>query len=63
MANPERKGVPTTFNLDYDAKELLRLLVPSTRAYGKFLSELIRKEVDWRTHRLRLAEELASVKE
>ena len=57
MASPQRKGIPTTFNLDCDAKELLKLLVPSTRAYGRFLSSLIRKEADVRIDRQRLLKE------
>ncbi len=58
MASPDRKAKPTVLALQEDALTLLKILVPSRKAYGLFLSELIRREVDVRSNRLRLAQEL-----
>jgi hypothetical protein len=63
MTSPTRKGHPCTYNMDRDALVLLRELVPSQRAYGKFLSELIRREACLREERARIRAALAAVLE
>jgi hypothetical protein len=39
-----RKGRPCYFQLDFDAWELLQALSPTDKSYGRFLSELIRRD-------------------
>ena len=51
---PERCGVAKVLTLDLDALTLLRELCPSTKAYGRFLSELLRTEARIREERQRL---------
>jgi hypothetical protein len=60
MASPVRKGIPTTLTLAPDAKELLRVLSPSTKAHGHLVSELIRAEVVRREARREVRQELAA---
>jgi hypothetical protein len=47
----ERKGKVVTFSLDKDAWELLKAQAPTMKAYGRYISELIRREAirrqDW----------------
>ena len=58
MASPQRKAIPSTLSLAPDAKALLKILVPNSRAYGLFISELIRREVDVRLVRQGLLKQL-----
>jgi hypothetical protein len=51
MASPIRRGIPVTFDLDPDARELLRHLSPSSTNYGHLLASLIRAEFDRRVLR------------
>jgi hypothetical protein len=59
----QRKGRPCYFQLDPDAWELLQTISPTTKSYGRHLSELIRRDharrEDWR--RLRELQEAALV--
>ena len=40
----ERKGRVCTFQLDFDAWELLQAISPTTKSYGRYLSELVRRD-------------------
>jgi hypothetical protein len=51
---PTRCGIARALTLDVDALQLLRELCPSTKAHGRFLSELIRTEQRIREERRRL---------
>ena len=46
-----RKGRMTSLQLDFDAWDMLREIAPTDKAYGRFISELIRREYvrkqDW----------------
>jgi hypothetical protein len=44
--------------MDRDALDLLRLLAPHNKAYGIFLSELVRAKVVRREERRKIAQEL-----
>ena len=57
---PVRRGKPVTLSLDPDANALLRAMVPNTRAFGLFCSELIRKEAQLRADRPRMLATLAA---
>jgi hypothetical protein len=57
---PQRRGVPRSFSLDYDAVVLLKALCPNSRGQGMFMSELIRKEAHARTARPQMLAELAA---
>ena len=39
-----RKGKPIAYQFDFDALEMLYQLVPTSKAHGRFLSELVRRE-------------------
>jgi len=54
----ERKGVPKNMSLDVDAVRILEELSPSTKGYGKLVSELLRREDERRRERERLRKEL-----
>jgi hypothetical protein len=54
----ERRGIPTNICLDPDAKVLLRELAPGAKAYGRFVSELLRREDERRRDREQLRQEL-----
>jgi hypothetical protein len=53
-----RRGVPKNFSLDPDAVLILKELSPSTRGYGRLVSELLRREDERRRERQRIREEL-----
>ena len=53
-STPTRCGIARALTLDADALELLRELCPSTKAHGRFISELIRTEQRVREERARL---------
>jgi hypothetical protein len=55
-----RKGRAMTLTLDLDADQLLRAMVPSRKALGLMLSELIRKEAECRAQRPYLLVALAA---
>jgi hypothetical protein len=55
---PIRRGKPVCFTLDHDAEALLRALVPNSRAIGRLMGELIRREARERVQRPRLLETL-----
>jgi hypothetical protein len=40
----QRKGHVATLQLDFDAWELLQQIAPTNKAYGRYLSELIRQD-------------------
>lgn len=40
----ERNGRPCCFQLDFDAFELLQELAPGPKTFGRFISELIRRD-------------------
>jgi hypothetical protein len=61
MASPIRRGTSKSLTLDDDAIELLRILAPSTRRYGSYISELLRREWERRAVRREMVAELASV--
>jgi hypothetical protein len=47
MGLPEgyvRKGRPCYFQLDHDAWDLLQQIAPTNKAYGRYVSELIRRD-------------------
>jgi hypothetical protein len=39
-----RKGRPCYFQLDHDAWQLLQEIAPTQKAYGRYVSELIRRD-------------------
>ena len=39
-----RKGRMTSLQLDFDAYELLREIAPTDKSYGRYISELIRRD-------------------
>jgi hypothetical protein len=39
-----RKGRPCYFQIDHDAWALLQHLAPTNKSYGRYLSELIRRD-------------------
>jgi hypothetical protein len=39
-----RKGKPIAYQFDFDALEMLYEMVPTNKAHGRFLSELVRRE-------------------
>jgi hypothetical protein len=39
-----RKGRPCYFQLDHDAWELLQQIAPTAKSYGRYVSELIRRD-------------------
>ena len=39
-----RKGKVCSLQLDFDAMEMLRELSPTRKAYGRYLSELVRRD-------------------
>lgn len=59
--SPERCRVAMYLALDPDAVGLLRVLVPSQKGVGVFLSELVRQEARERERRPELLEALAAV--
>lgn len=40
----ERRGKPLTFQFDFDAVEMLYEISPTSKAVGRYLSELIRRD-------------------
>jgi hypothetical protein len=48
----ERKGRVCSFQLDFDAWELLQAISPTSKSYGRYISELIRRDAvrreEWR---------------
>lgn len=58
-----RRGVSKNVSLDADAVLILKELSPSTKGYGRLLSELLRREDERRRERQRLREELHSAVE
>ena len=40
----ERKGRPCYFQLDFDAWHILQQIAPTSKAYGRYVSELIRRD-------------------
>lgn len=53
-----RRGVPKNISLDQDAVLILKELSPSTKGYGRLVSELLRREDERRRERQRLREVL-----
>ena len=51
MAQVTRCGRAINLTIDHDAEELLRTLCPSRKAFGRFLSELVRREAALRAER------------
>jgi hypothetical protein len=49
-----RRGVPKNLSLDHDAVLILKELSPSTKGYGRLVSELLRAEMTRREERQRL---------
>jgi hypothetical protein len=43
-----RKGRPCYFQLDHDAWELLQAIAPTQKSYGRYLSELVRRDAAMR---------------
>jgi hypothetical protein len=41
---PIRRGVPRQLTFDPDAWELLQQLAPTAKSYGRYVSELIRRD-------------------
>jgi hypothetical protein len=60
MATIIRRGKAVTLTLDHDAAALLRVIAPSNKGHGRFLSELIRNELVRREERQKVLAELAS---
>ena len=60
-----RKGRPCYFQLDYDAWELLQQIAPTQKSFGRYLSELIRRDAamrqTWQQARAGAQEMLAEV--
>jgi len=40
----QRKGKVVALQLDFDALDMLRELAPTQRAYGRYFSELVRRD-------------------
>ena len=40
----QRKGKPIQIQMDFDAVEMLHQLAPTRKGYGRYLSELIRRD-------------------
>jgi hypothetical protein len=59
---PIRRGRPVCFTLDHDAEPLLRAMVTNQKAYGVFISELVRREARERAERPKLLEMLAAMR-
>jgi hypothetical protein len=51
-----RRGIPKNLSLDHDAVLILKELSPSTKGYGRLVSELLRREDERRRERQRLRE-------
>jgi hypothetical protein len=49
-----RKGKMRSLQLDFDALEMLKELSPTRRSYGRYLSELVRRDYLWRQEWQRL---------
>jgi len=59
MATPTRRcGRPLNFSIDADAVDIMHALVPSTKAYGRFISELIRQEMVRRETRQEMMQQI-----
>jgi hypothetical protein len=43
-----RKGKMRSLQLDFDALEMLQELAPTRKAFGRYLSELVRRDYLWR---------------
>lgn len=56
---PIRRGKPVCFTLDLDAEPILRTMVQNRKAFGSFISELIRREAERRLQRHELLRVLA----
>ena len=56
---PIRRGKPVCFTLDRDSEALLRTMVQNKKAFGLFVSELIRREAERRAQRHELLRVLA----
>ena len=54
MPTPRRCGVSKCLTIDHDAVTLLQELCESSKAQGKFLSELVRREKALREQREQL---------
>jgi hypothetical protein len=39
-----RKGILVNFQMDPDAHAMLKEIAPTTKAYGRYLSELVRRD-------------------
>jgi hypothetical protein len=58
-----RKGKMTALQLDFDALEMLREVSPTSKSYGRYLSELVRRDYLWRQdwQRIRAMQQAALV--
>lgn len=56
---PIRRGIARQLTFDHDAWELLQQMSPTRKGYGRYVSELIRRDYLWRQEwqRLRAVEQ------